>query len=363
MQIVDVSRLKEGMTLAAPVYCNYSYKVLLPKGTTLNSTHLEKLNKFKAKGYCIIQDSNNSDEINMDILEKVSNTKVRETFLNTYLAGKNLYEDVAQGKYIDINQAREAANDLTEQLTCNSNLLAQLATIKIVDEYSFSHMINVAIYAGCFARALNFTHDQVKDICLAGLLHDIGKAKIPQSILKKPGKLTEEEFKIIKKHPEYGYEELIEIQEINEDIQQGVLQHHERINGEGYPYGLKEKEINLISRIISIVDVYDALTSNRCYRKGLLPHEAAETLMGGSSINDFDLELTRIFVKSITLYPIGTEVMLNTGQQAKVIEVPQSFPLRPKIEIIEPGNMISDRPSPKLDLLKERTVFITKIIA
>ncbi|PKM83845.1 MAG: hypothetical protein CVU88_00925 [Firmicutes bacterium HGW-Firmicutes-13] len=363
MKKIKISELKAGMTLNNSIQCDFSYKTLLPKGTKLTRLHLEKLKNINPEGYCFIIEPEDLKGISLETLDKVNNEGVKRAFLDSYITGKSIYQNLACGNPINIKFAYETVDLLTEQLLSHCSLMLQLAAVKVIDEYSFSHMVNVAIYASSFARSLNYSPNAIKDICLAGILHDIGKAKIPQDILQKPGKLTEEEFEIIKRHPKLGYDELNKIQELKEHVRQAVLQHHERANGSGYPLGLKGKEISLYSQVISIADFYDALTSDRCYRGRVLPHEAAEILMGSSSLNDFDIELVRLFLKNITLYPIGTEVVLNTGQRARVVHIPVDFPLRPTLQIMEPDGLDQWIPAGRLELLKETTVFITSIIS
>lgn len=363
MRKIEISQLKLGMTLNYDIQCNFSYRTLLPKGTKLTVQHLEKLKKIYPNGYCFIIEQEDFKGISLEALDKINNKEVKRAFLDSYITGKTIYENLACGNPINIQLARETADLLTEQLLSNSSLMLQLAAVKVIDEYSFSHMVNVAIYASSFARSLNFCKSAIKDICLAGILHDIGKAKIPQSILQKPGKLSKEEFEIIKRHPRLGYDELHKIPGLKKHICQAVLQHHERANGQGYPIGLHLKEISLYSQIISIADFYDALTSDRCYRERVLPHEAAEMLMGSSTLNYFDIELVRLFLKNITLYPVGTEVMLNTGQRAQVVDIPVDFPLRPTLKILESNGNDKSGTEDQLELLKETTVFITSIIS
>jgi HD-GYP domain-containing protein (c-di-GMP phosphodiesterase class II) len=222
-------------------------------------------------------------------------------------------------------------------------------------------MVNVAVYAASFGRCQNYGTEDIRDLCLAGLLHDVGKARLPAEVLSKQHELTEEELAMVRSHPEYGYLELLKAREINERVRQGALQHHERGDGSGYPKGLRQKEISRFARIIAIADVYDALTSDRCYRNRVLPHEGAEVLMGDSALDRLDLEMVKVFLNNIVLYALGTEVVLSDGRYARVIRI-NGFPLRPVLELLE-GTASGTRTSAGvLHLLEHPTLFIAKVI-
>ena len=236
---------------------------------------------------------------------------------------------------INIELATETVDVIVEQIMDSGNIMLQLAAIHLVDDYTFSHMINVALYSGALAKCLNYDVQDIKDICFAGLLHDVGKAKIPKEILRKPDKLTPDEFSITKKHAEQGYQILCQEELVNERVRQVALQHHERGDGSGYPYGLHTQDISPFARLIAIADVYDALTSDRCYRERVLPHESAEILMADCTLNKLDIELVKAFLKYIILYPIGTRVLLSDGRYGRVIKIHADFPLRPTLEILE----------------------------
>lgn len=360
MRKIRISELQEDMILPYSVYCDYSYEPTLNKGTKLTKERLAKVKELHEKGYCFIQEPEEIDDIKMEQLSKIEDKQTQKTFLDTFIASKSINKNLECGNPLNIELAYETADTLVEQIASNNNLLVQLASVNLVDEYSLSHMINVGIYAGSFAKSIQCDYEFIKEACLAGLLHDLGKAKIPEEILKKPGKLTDEEFETIKKHPEYGHEMIKSFSGISKNVSDAVIYHHERINGTGYPYGVTN--LGILTQIISLTDVYDALTSNRCYRSRIKPDEAIEIIMGSSTNKIFDVELVRSFVKNITIYSIGTNVVLSTGEEGYVIKIHPKFPLRPTVKIVKDAKGNKLKTEKHTDLMWANTVFITRVI-
>jgi putative nucleotidyltransferase with HDIG domain len=223
-------------------------------------------------------------------------------------------------------------------------------------EYTYLHCVNVAILAVSVGIKMNLTAEDLTYLGTAGILHDIGKNKIPAWLLDKTGQLSEEEYGMLRKHPEYGYDMLTSSQELTSVTRAGVLQHHERYDGSGYPRGLKGKEITLYARILAVADTYDAMTSDRAYREAYAPSEAVEYLMGNGD-QLYDNLVIDAFVKCVTIYPLGSCVELNNGVRAVVVKNYADCVLRPLIRVIESKEMID---------LKNDTRFlnlcITKIV-
>jgi len=361
LQEISVESLKPGDTLASSIHCSFSYRMLLPRGTVLTEEHLLRLRSLKAQGHCLILEPSDVEGIRLDLLNRVDES-VKRAYLDAYVVGKSIFENMQRGNPVNIRLACEAADVLVEEILWRGEILLQLAANRLIDDYTFSHMVNVAVYTASFGRCRNYGPDDIRDLCLAGLLHDIGKAKVPADILHKRSDLTEAELAVVQSHPEYGYLELLEVREVNERVRQSVLQHHERGDGSGYPKGLRQKEISRFAKVIAIADVYDALTSDRCYRTRILPHESAEVLMGDSALNRLDLEMVKVFLNGIILYPPGTEVVLSDGRHARVIRINTGFPLRPVLEVLESEDSGTWRTAGILHLLEHPTLFITRIV-
>jgi HD-GYP domain-containing protein (c-di-GMP phosphodiesterase class II) len=196
---------------------------------------------------------------------------------------------------------------------------------------------------------------------LGAILHDIGKGKIPTEILLKPGPLTEEEFNIMKSHTTYGYEIIKNSSNLDMVTANIALQHHEHWDGNGYPLHLKENDINVFARIVTICDIYDALTANRVYRGRILPHEAAEYIINSNGVIA-DPSLTKNFVQNVAMYPIGATVLLSTGEIGRVSEIHNAMPLRPVIDIFAHRDSEKRILEHKLNLMDELTIFIVDVI-
>jgi HD-GYP domain-containing protein (c-di-GMP phosphodiesterase class II) len=181
---------------------------------------------------------------------------------------------------------------------------------------------------------LGFTNEMLNDLGTAGLLHDVGKVSVPIEIITKPGRLTPEEFEAVKMHPVYAAQHLKERSLVNESIYRGIIQHHEKMDGTGYPYKLSGTQIHPYARIISVADVYDALTSNRPYRTPNPPNEAIEYIMAGMG-TQFDEKVLRAFLRKVAPFPMGSTVQLSNGEKASVLKNYPDSPLRPYVMVLD----------------------------
>jgi len=193
--------------------------------------------------------------------------------------------------------------------------------------------MNVCILALTFGRTLGLEKEQLDNLGLGALLHDIGKMQVPLEILNKPGQLTEEEFEMVKSHSMNGYNLLRQKKDMPTEVLEIVRSHHERINGRGYPQGLNADLIDKLTQITSIVDVYDAITSDRCYHDGIAPYEALKNMFEWAGEN-FDAELVESFIKCLGIYPIGSMVELNSGHIGVVVSASEQARLRPIILVV-----------------------------
>lgn len=268
-------------------------------------------------------------------------------------------QDLSKGDDLPLQEAEKIVNDVLESITRNYNALLGLVKLRSRDEYTYTHCINVGVLAILLARQMGITEEESRKIGLAGLFHDIGKSRIPDEVLNCPRKLTPEEFTIMKKHPEFGLK-LISLKKIPREITYGIIEHHEKFNGKGYPRGLKGEEISLVGRILTIVDVYDALTSKRVYKDPMLPHQAL-SLMYTMRDEEFDTHILEQFIRSQGIYPVGSAVELSSGWRGLVVEINPEKPLLPKVALLR-------TPSGKnlygevLDLAKQTQIKITRVM-
>ncbi len=238
---------------------------------------------------------------------------------------------VQEGRNIDVGSAFQLVERMEESITRNKDALLLLTRMRKKDEYTLMHSISVSTLVLSFCNFSGIPYEMTINLAMGALLHDIGKTKIPDSILNKPGKLDEEEWAIMKKHAEYSAQVLAKTTELPPEAYDIALHHHERYDGTGYPHGLQGDTITFGSRITAICDVYDAITSEKCYRNGINRVKGLEKLYDWSD-HHFDKELTYKFIQNIGVYPIGTCVRLENQLVGVVIESTENV-LQPVVRI------------------------------
>lgn len=256
------------------------------------------------------------------IKEREALHTVKKDYYNNLTEVKRFIYDLVKTGTMNYSRIRE----LSDRVFINSNydnylIIKCLSEIKSTDEYTYIHSVNVAMYSMLIGKWMNMASASIKELIEAALLHDIGKIKIPLEILNKNGRLTEEEYEIIKEHPQLGKKLLLKNSKVPENVIDAVLMHHERIDGSGYPNKLTLDNINLYARIIAIADVFDAMTQNRVYKKKVSPFEAFEmfTTIGFKS---FDPSILMLFLKRISVLYMGFKVLLSTGDVGEIAFVP-----------------------------------------
>jgi len=245
----------------------------------------------------------------------------------------NIMHDVRIGKQIEVERIDPVVEKMANSILRNKDALLSLCRIKNKDDYTFLHSVSVGALLISFAHALDFKRAVIKQLGVGGMLHDIGKTKVPNEILNKPGALTEEEFIIMKSHVVHGCSILRKspgIAQVSFDV---ASQHHERFDGSGYPLGLKNSEMSVYGQMAAIVDVYDAITADRCYHKGMEPTVAIRKMFEWSKFH-FNPKLLRTFIRIVGIYPVGTLVMLESGKIGVVIEQSETDMTRPLVRII-----------------------------
>jgi len=272
------------------------------------------------------------------------------TYEKTQLVTREFFNAMAEGQLVDLNKVDETLNDMVDSIERNSDALLWLARLKQTDDYSYNHALNVSIMLMALANFMALPKKQIKDLGLAGLLQDIGKVKIPKDLLQKREKISAEEYEIFKKHVDYALALLEVTNNISSTTMIAVSQHHERIDGSGYPFQLKGKQISLPGQIAGLIDTYCALTSNKAYAKGVYNQSALEKI---HALRDskFDGHLIDQLVQFLGMYPVSSLVELNSGEIGVVIQQNSVRRLLPKVMILLNPDKTKNEYPPTLNLI------------
>ena len=228
-----------------------------------------------------------------------------------------MFNEARMGRSVDAEQCLPLVEEITNSVARNPGAMVSLARLKTKDDYSYMHSVAVCALMVALGRQLGLSDDECRDAGLAGLMHDIGKALVPLEILNKPARLTDEEFALVRKHPEQGHRMLLEGGSSHQAALDVVLHHHERYDGKGYPFGLAGEQISKLARMGALCDVYDAITSNRPYKAGWDPAESVAQM--ASWKGQFDVLMFSALVQSLGIYPNGSLVRLESGHLAVVV--------------------------------------------
>ncbi|HEY9030292.1 MAG TPA: HD-GYP domain-containing protein [Kangiella sp.] len=259
--------------------------------------------------------------------------KVKSTFDRSYSHIYQLMRDVQRDSKIDIEGSKDLVSQTVDSILRNETAMFWLSKIKHQDEYTSEHCVRVGILAIAFGKHLQLPRENLEVLGMCGMLHDVGKMKVPQDILNKPASLSPEEFDEVKKHTILGYDFLKQHGGVDEQICAVARNHHERMNGEGYPRNVESQLLSLYDRMIAIVDSYDAMTSDRCYHKGI-PASQALSVLYKEQTNHYDAELVQQFIHMVGIYPVGSLVEMNNGQLALILSVNEEHKLEPVVELL-----------------------------
>ena len=325
MRLVNLANVKPGDELAQNIISKEG-KILLKCGISLTQVYIDKLLKLGIN-LVYIKDKNLEDIEGVDPKFMKLKTDVMQSFSKVF--------SNSQYSSIKIDDTESVVKEMIDYLQENKNINSSYLTeLKTHDNYTYVHSLNTSVISLYFGVKKGFNKNMLLDLGIGTILHDMGKIKVPINILNKKGKLTDKEFEEMKKHPVYGYEMLKNLKGINERAKKIVLEHHERIDGTGYPFGKTGDKISYYAKVACISDVYDALISDRVYRKGFPPHEAYEIILMNSG-RMLDEELVGIFKKSFSMYPLGVEVVLNNNFKGFVVGHNEGFPDRPIIRMVK----------------------------
>ena len=345
---VRTSSLREGMKIDQSIKDRMD-RTLIARGTYLDSFTIEGLKKRGVTGVYIQEGEEDPEPEKLESLPPVAaknieklrtqdpaKVRLSESVKKRVSEGiQYLYNNSDSDQFIDTSN--KLTDDLMKAINDNDALAVDISALKTSDEYTFKHSVDVATLSMIIARKQGLPQEDVYQIGIAGLLHDMGKSKIPNEILNKPARLSDEEFAIMKQHSTLGFEILKDKKEFGISISLAVLQHHEKMNGKGYPFGCKAKQICPYAKILSVTDVYDALVTERPYKKSFSQRTAVEMIM--SMTEELDVTAMRSFLESVILYPVDSTVKLSNGENARVVKNNKHSVLRPTVVGLTTGKV------------------------
>lgn len=291
-------------------------RTLIGSGCEITSEYIERLKLYGFDGIYI------NDELSEGIeVEPVISVKLRTRGLDCV-------------RRMDLDGCKIVASEMVKQIMEKGTFSLDMTDLRSYDDYTYAHSVNVAILSCIIGIGMQMKEEELVTLVTAGLLHDLGKLSIPSEILNKPGRLSKEEYELMKSHARLSYEFIKERWDISAYIKNAVLYHHENVDGSGYPEGITDEELTIYARILHVADVYDALISKRPYKDGYSPYEACEYLMGGCGIM-FDAEVVAVLLKYVPLYPKGMAVNLSDGRKGVVYENSGEHNLRPVIRLTD----------------------------
>jgi HD-GYP domain-containing protein (c-di-GMP phosphodiesterase class II) len=359
MRLMPIAMCRPGMRLGKNIYSEEG-TVLLTVNVELTQRLIDRLDGYGID-YLYIADPRTDDiEIN-DLISNEIRIKAVKEIRNTF---RQMMEDSNKRgavHYYDLGRKfRELMGDIIDDLSSHKDAMFMLTNINITDNYLFQHSLNVCTYATMLGLSFGYSREELMTLGLGALLHDIGKTRIPLGILRKPDQLTKEEYEEMKNHAIYGFQILKEEPNVPLVAAHCAFQHHERINGSGYPRGIQGTDIHDYARWIGLVDSYDAMTTQRVYRGPMLPHQAMEQLFAGSGTM-YDQQKIALFRDKIAIYPLGIPVTLNTGESGVVSNLKVSLPHRPVIRILQDESGQDVKEPYEIDLSKKLSVLITAV--
>lgn len=352
MRLEYINRVKENEVLGKNIYTNDGL-VLLRAGVKLKTQYIKKLHELGVY-YIYVEDERLED---IDVVDDKLNLLKQETM-------KSLSSIMKNTGMLDKNNTKQCLamlDELIDYVLELGDVNKSLYDIKTHDNYTFLHCIDTALMCTFLGLSCNMTKESIREVTIGGLLHDLGKIKVSSTIINKNGPLTDEEFEEMKKHPIYGKELLEDNINIPHSSIVGIEQHHEKVNGKGYPYGLTGNEISKYGKIICICDVYDAVSSDRSYRNKFNPSDAYELILAGCG-SSFDSSIVKSFKETFSVYPLGCCVRLSNGIEGYVIKQNKNFPDRPVLRILYDNKTKTPIKFYEIDLLETPNLIIEKVI-
>ncbi|MDD3223725.1 MAG: HD-GYP domain-containing protein [Clostridium sp.] len=352
MRLEFIDNVREEEILGRNIYTNEG-GILLRSGIKLTDTYIKNLKKIGVQ-YLYIEDSRLND---IDYIDEEFVRLKRNTLKNI----SKIFKSVCTQNKADTSKSIDIMNELIEYVIEKKDIGSTVLDIKTYDNGTYLHCINTGIFSVFLASNLNFNRNNLMEIGIGSILHDVGKLKIPHSIICKKGALTEDEYNEVKKHPIYGEELLRENYLISDNAIKSVIEHHEKFNGSGYPYGLKGNSISKFGKVVSICDVFDAISTDRSYREKFSPSDAYELILSESGAA-FDEKIVNVFKNTFSVYPLGCCVKLSNGIEAYVIRQNKGFPDKPIVRVLYDSKTKEPIDFYEIDLIKRLDIAIVDVV-
>lgn len=343
MRYIPTNFLQSGHKLASDLVLNKN-RIMLRRGIPLTDALIKRIEILGFQGLYIDDELSKgiyvSDVISEGLRIKTTN-ELRSFFSNPRTNKSHVKQQIKTFKKL--------VKNIVDEVLYDPQVMVNIIDLRTYDDYTYSHSLNVTVLSVVMGTVLGMDRKTLYELAMGALMHDTGKMFVDKRVLNKPERLTPEEFEEMKRHSELGFDYLCDNFDIPDSSIDAALHHHEQYDGKGYPAGLSGDDIPLFSRIICVADVYDALTSDRPYRKAVLPSDAIEYIMSGYNTM-FDPDIVRALTKKVAPYPVGTCVKLSTGDIGIVVKNYESTSLRPVVKLIH-----DDKPSDEcIDLANDR---------
>lgn len=352
MRLILTDKCIAGMVVAKTIQ-RADGTILINQGMELKKRYIDKMKEIGVK-HIYIKDESFCQFVIQDSVKEETRQEAIE------LVHKQM-SSISNYNSLEAIQLELVVKDMINQLLSTDSLITNLTEIRSINDYTFGHSVNVGILSIITGISIDFSKDTLLELGLGAILHDIGKTRVSMKVLNKPGRLTDEEYNEIKKHTLIGFDIIQNSEKLDESISFIALNHHERYDGKGYPNRLKGEDIPLFSRIVSVADVYDALTNDRVYRAKLKKNQAIEYITSTTD-KQFDPEIVDKLMSRISVYSIGEGILLSTGQKGYIISIDAQAPTRPTVRITHNENGKNLQKRYNIDLVRKTNIKIVDTI-
>lgn len=362
--------LEQGMLVAAPVFSGISREEILGPGTTLSDELIQRIANQNVKAVLISfgdEDEREQEMIERNLIEeegsftlRIDSVKAKEVHALVIERTTKVFEEIRNNERVDVPVMKELANSLVSEVLGNPQAFSNLSAIRTKDEYTYAHSVDVGVLAIIMGKEMGLSEEELRLITLGGLLHDIGKMRLPFELLNKEGVYTKDERDLMKSHTVKGYKMLVK-QNVDARVADIALHHHEWVDGKGYPDSITGDSLDTFSKIVSICDVYNVLTMQKMYKPAIPPYKSMQILAGEVNTH-FDKEIAKVFQQVIGVYPNGTMVVLSDGIACRVIDQNPDFPIRPVLQVFMDEGGFAKREIELIDLSIRKDLYIKEVL-